>query len=143
MSNFNFGVVKAKTYNIEHGFIFADLPNATTNEELENWSVPMLGQGFHVNEIQNDEVINTFDVGLLQYQSNQNIPYKINNRWVVIRGYRYLCIDRDNNLYSFTCIPELNYSIGYKLDDIYKLSKDFEEQLNRERHSDIIAIRNA
>lgn len=143
MSNFNFKAVQIEKYNIEHGFIFADLPNAITNEELENWSCPTLGQGFHVNEIQKDKVINTFDVGLLEVFCNQDINYCFNDTWVMIKGYRYLCVDCDNNLYIFACIPKLNYSIGRKLDTIHKLAKDCEEELNREKYSYIRALRNA
>lgn len=142
MSDFNFKVVQLEKHKIEHGFIFADLVNAAF-DELGNWTSPILGQGFHVNEIEKDKVINTLDVGLLAVFYNQDINYCFNDNCVVIKGYRYLCVDRDNNLYIFACIPKLNYSIGYKLDNIHKLAKDCEEKLNREKYADIITLRNA
>ena len=142
MSDFNFKVVQIEKYKIEHGFIFSDLVNAAF-DELDNWISPILGQGFHVNEIEKDKVINRFDVGLLEVFHDQYINYWLNDTWVVIKGYRYLCIDCDNNLYIFSCIPKLNYSIGYKLDNIHKLAKDCEKKLNREKYADIIALRNA
>lgn len=142
MSDFNFKAVQIEKYKIEHGFIFSDLVNAAF-DELDNWTSPILGQGFHINEIEKDKVINTFDVGLLAVFRNQDINYCFNNTWVIIKGYRYLCVDYDNNLYIFACIPKLNYSIGYKLDNIHKLAKDCQEELNREKYADVIALRNA